>query len=71
MGRRNAWQGRGPATEAARGLVDWRARQHLTTVIAHIHPAHRASQSVAAATGLAPTDLCQDGEVRWELSLPG
>ena len=65
------WQGQGLATEAARGLVDWLGRQHVTTVVAHIHPGHRASHSVAAATGLAPTDRRQDGEVRWELSLPG
>ncbi|UXY19960.1 GNAT family N-acetyltransferase [Streptomyces cynarae] len=66
-----AWQGQGLATEAARGLVDWLGQQHVTTVVAHIHPAHRASQSVAAASGLAPTDQRQDGEIRWELSLPG
>ncbi|MER6123173.1 GNAT family N-acetyltransferase [Streptomyces sp. NPDC001795] len=65
------WQGKGLATEAARGLVGRLGRRHVTTVIAHIHPHHRASQSVAAAAGLTPTDQCQDGEVRWSLSLPG
>ncbi|MFI9813858.1 GNAT family N-acetyltransferase [Saccharothrix variisporea] len=59
------WQGRGIATEAARGLVDWLGRHGVRTVIAHIHPEHRASAAVAAAAGLAPTDEVHDGEVRW------
>ncbi|MEU9036150.1 GNAT family N-acetyltransferase [Streptomyces sp. NPDC048352] len=57
------WQGRGIATEAASGLV---ARLRPRTVVAHVHPDHRASAAVAAAAGLAPTDRWQDGEVRWE-----
>nr|WP_240947882.1 GNAT family N-acetyltransferase [Planosporangium mesophilum] len=36
-----AWQGRGIATEAAQGLVDWLSQQPMQTVIAHIHPAIR------------------------------
>ncbi|MEE1801464.1 GNAT family N-acetyltransferase [Streptomyces sp. NPDC101062] len=59
------WQGRGFATEAARGLVRWLAEQGVGTVIAHIHPEHRASGAVAAAVGLSPTDEWHDGEVRW------
>lgn len=59
------WQGRGVATEAARGLVDWLGQQPVREVRAHIHPGHRASAAVAAAAGLAPTDEWQDGEVRW------
>jgi RimJ/RimL family protein N-acetyltransferase len=55
------WQGSGIATEAARGLVDWLSRQPVHSVIAHIHPEHRAS----AAAGLAPTDEWRDGEIRW------
>ncbi|MBC2876569.1 MULTISPECIES: GNAT family N-acetyltransferase [Streptomyces] len=59
------WQGRGIATEAARGLVDWLGRQSVRTVIAHIHPEHRASAAVAAAAGLVPTDAWHEGEIRW------
>lgn len=60
------WQGRGYAKEAAAGLV-----AHLLdggaarTVVAHIHPGHAASAAVAAAAGLSPTDVWEDGEVRW------
>jgi RimJ/RimL family protein N-acetyltransferase len=63
------WQGRGIATEAARGLVAWLARQSVRTAVAHVHPDHLASAAVAAAAGLAPTDRMQDGEVRWEADL--
>ena len=64
-----AWQGRGIATEAARALVDWLARQPVHAVIAHIHPDHRASAAVAAAIGLAPTAELHDGEIRWRKSV--
>jgi RimJ/RimL family protein N-acetyltransferase len=60
-----AWQGRGIATEAARGLVGWLGRRPVRTVIAHIHPEHRASAAVAAAAGLTATGEWYDGEVRW------
>ncbi|MET7320533.1 GNAT family N-acetyltransferase [Streptomyces sp. NPDC005549] len=63
------WQGRGIATEAARGLVDWLSRQPVHTVIAHIHPEHRASAAVATAAGLAPTDEWHEGEIRWHRSI--
>ncbi|MHA5048825.1 GNAT family N-acetyltransferase [Streptomyces sp. SD15] len=64
------WQGRGFATEAARGLVDRLGRQHPAhTVVAHIHPDHRASAAVATAAGLTPTGEEQDGEVRWRRSV--
>jgi RimJ/RimL family protein N-acetyltransferase len=59
------WQGRGIATEAARGLVDWLTAQGVRTVVAHIHPDHAASAAVATAAGLTPTDEWHDGEVRW------
>jgi RimJ/RimL family protein N-acetyltransferase len=64
------WQGRGYAVEAARSLV-----RHVVsafpvrTVVAHVHPDHHASASVAAAAGLSATDILQDGEVRWELTV--
>ncbi|MFG3060406.1 GNAT family N-acetyltransferase [Streptomyces sp. NPDC048231] len=62
------WQGRGIASEAAQGLVDWLDRQPVHTVIAHIHPEHRASAAVAAAAGLTPTDVWHEGEIRWQRS---
>ncbi|CAM5433575.1 GNAT family N-acetyltransferase [Streptomyces aurantiogriseus] len=63
------WQGRGLASEAVRGLVA-RLREHgIRTVIAHIHPDHRASAAVATAAGLAPTGEEQDGETRWQRQL--
>ncbi|WP_035848396.1 GNAT family N-acetyltransferase [Kitasatospora azatica] len=61
-----SWQGRGIATEAARGLVDWLAPQPVRRLLAHIHPDHWASAAVAAAVGLTPTDRWQDGERGWE-----
>ena len=57
-------QGRGYAKEAASSLVAL-LREDGWTVIAHIHPAHLASQRVAQAAGLAPTGEVHDGEVRW------
>lgn len=60
------WQGRGIAVEAARGLVDWLAGlPAVGSVIAHVHPDHRASAAVATAAGLSRTDEWQDGEVKW------
>jgi RimJ/RimL family protein N-acetyltransferase len=63
------WQGRGIATEAARALVAWLGQHSVPTVIAHIHPGHRASAAVAAAAGLSPTGHRQHGEIRWQLTL--
>jgi RimJ/RimL family protein N-acetyltransferase len=59
------WQGRGIATEAARALVAQLRGEGIATVVAHIHPEHRASSAVAAAAGLAPTADERAGEVRW------
>ena len=57
-------QGHGYAKEAACGLVAL-LREAGWTVVAHIHPAHLASQRVARAAGLSPTEEVHDGEVRW------
>nr|WP_240979674.1 GNAT family N-acetyltransferase [Streptomyces sp. HNM0574] len=65
------WQGRGIAGEAVRGLVAWIGRRPVHTVIAHIHPGHRASAAVATAAGLTPTEEWHDGEVRWHRSVGG
>jgi RimJ/RimL family protein N-acetyltransferase len=64
------WQGRGIATEAAQALVAWLGEQSVQTVVAHIHPRHRASAAVAAAAGLSPTGQLHDGEMRWCRTLP-
>lgn len=60
-----AFQGRGIASEAARGLVGWLARRPVREIAAHVHPDHAASGAVARAAGLEPTDQWHDGEVRW------
>jgi RimJ/RimL family protein N-acetyltransferase len=62
------WQGRGIATEAARGLIGWLGQRGIRTVTASIHPDHHASAAVAAAAGLRRTGEWHDGEVRWRLS---
>ncbi|MEV6181268.1 GNAT family N-acetyltransferase [Streptomyces sp. NPDC052015] len=62
------WQGRGLASEAARGLAGWLREHGVRTVLAHIHPDHTASAAVATAAGLAPTGEEQDGEQRWRLT---
>ncbi|MGQ4483841.1 GNAT family N-acetyltransferase [Streptomyces sp. SAS_276] len=60
------WQGQGLATEAAKGPVSWLTRTPaVRKVVAHIHPAHRASAAVAAAASLTPAGEWHDGEVRW------
>ncbi|TMR96664.1 GNAT family N-acetyltransferase [Nonomuraea basaltis] len=60
------WQGRGLATAAAKALVGWLVRQGIDTIVAHIHPDHVASASVATSAGLRPTGRWHEGEVRWE-----
>ena len=64
-----AWQHRGIATEATRGLVDWLARQPVHAVIAHIHPDHHTSAAVATAAGLTPTAEFHNGEIRWHKNI--
>ncbi|MFJ5141453.1 GNAT family N-acetyltransferase [Streptomyces sp. NPDC088707] len=63
------WQGRGIAREAAEGLVALLVEHGARTIVAHVHPDHTASASVAAAAGLTPTDRVEDGEIRWERRL--
>lgn len=63
------WQGRGLAKEAALALVAWLAGQDVTVVEAHIHPEHLASQGVAEAVGMAPTDREVDEEIVWRAVL--
>lgn len=65
-----SWQGRGYATEAARALVAWLEGRGVRSVVAHIHPDHRASAAVAERAGLAPTDELVDGERVWRRPSP-
>jgi RimJ/RimL family protein N-acetyltransferase len=59
-------QGHGYASEAATALVHALTDAGVSEVIAHIHPDHPASETVARACGLSPTTDFQDGERRWE-----
>jgi RimJ/RimL family protein N-acetyltransferase len=59
------WQNQGFASEAARALVDWLRDRGADSVVAHIHPDHRASAVVATRAGLQPTDDQADGERVW------
>jgi RimJ/RimL family protein N-acetyltransferase len=59
------WQGRGYATEAARGLVAWLRQRGVTVMTAAIHPDHRASEAVAVRAGLTLTTEEVDGERLW------
>ena len=53
---------------AVGALVAWLEARGVGIVVAHVHPDHVASASVAAAAGLVRTDVVHDGEVRWERS---
>ena len=65
-----AWQGRGFAKEAVQGLATWLRTQRIGRIIAHVHPDHTASAAVAAAIGLARTDVLEDGEYLWSTADP-
>jgi RimJ/RimL family protein N-acetyltransferase len=60
-------QGHGYASEAAAAMIRALIEAGVTSVIAHIHPAHVASEAVARRCGLIPTTHVQHGERRWEL----
>ncbi|WP_329458196.1 GNAT family N-acetyltransferase [Streptomyces sp. NBC_01497] len=62
----SAWQGRGIATEAARGMAEWLEGRGVRTFVAHVAPGHVASATVARAVGLVRTGVMYDGEDRWE-----
>jgi RimJ/RimL family protein N-acetyltransferase len=63
------WQRCGYAREAARAAVEWSFQNlEVDVVVAHIHPAHHASERVAAHAGLTITDQVVDGECVWRLS---
>lgn len=64
------WQGRGYASEAAQALVGWLASGGISLIIAHVHPGHGASETVARRAGLAPTGEIHDGERQWVCRRP-
>lgn len=58
-------QHRGFAQEAAELMVGWLREEGPASIVAYIHPDHRASAAVARRIGLTPTGHLHDGEVRW------
>jgi RimJ/RimL family protein N-acetyltransferase len=68
-----AWQGRGYASEAARALVAWLEGAGIRSIVAHVHPDHAASATVAERAGLVPTEQMVGGERAWRrfVSEPG
>ena len=58
--------GRGPATEAASGVIEWPSTGGVVRYVAYIHPDHAASSRVAVKIGTHRTPLTYDGEIRWE-----
>jgi RimJ/RimL family protein N-acetyltransferase len=58
-------QRRGYAGEAASAVAGWLYRHGVDTLIAHVHPEHRASIAVAERLGMHPTGATVDGETRW------
>lgn len=60
-----AGQGQGFAREAATAMADWLRTQRVGSLVAHVHPAHRASIGVARAVGMHRTATIVDGEERW------
>jgi RimJ/RimL family protein N-acetyltransferase len=60
-----AHQGQGYAKEASAAMTRWLCHRGVDALIAHVHPTHEASIRVARYLGLTPTDMVEDGEVRW------
>ena len=59
------FQGRRLATNAAIAMCRFLVDQGVERLMADVHADHAASQGVARAAGLHPTDEVVDGEVRW------
>ncbi len=59
------WQGRGFASEAARGMAGWLRDEGAGEILAYVHPAHEASAVVARRAGLHPTADRKDDERVW------
>ena len=59
------WQGQGLGSEAAKAMLEWLTEGGVTTMSAHIHAGHIASEGVARRIGLALTSESIDGERVW------
>lgn len=59
------FQGRGLASEAAAAMIRWLTAGGVERFVAHVHPNHPASAAVARNLDLRPTEVVEDGEVRW------
>ncbi|MEO3807697.1 GNAT family N-acetyltransferase [Sphaerisporangium sp. B11E5] len=64
------WQKQGYAKEATTALTHWLHTRGITTVQAHIHPAHHASMAIATHLGLTPTPRFDHGERLWHGPTP-
>jgi RimJ/RimL family protein N-acetyltransferase len=62
------FQGAGYATEATAAMIGWLRERGVDFFVAHIHPAHAASNAAAARLGFVSTNAVKDGEARWELA---
>lgn len=62
------WQGKGYAKEAVLALVSRLLASGTSSITAHIHPDHEASQGVARRAGLVFTGGVEDGEQVWALA---
>jgi RimJ/RimL family protein N-acetyltransferase len=60
-----AHQGQGLAREGAAAMTDWLVSLGVRRLVAHVHPEHLASATVARSLGMVATDEVVDGEVRW------
>jgi RimJ/RimL family protein N-acetyltransferase len=65
------FQRRGLAVEAAAAMIGWLTAVGVERYLADIHPGHAASAAVARKLGLRPTDVIEDGEIRWQSSARG
>ena len=59
-------QGQGLASEASLAMILWLRSRGITRIDASIQPEHDASRGVARRVGLHPTEILEDGEIRWE-----
>jgi len=66
-----AYQRRGLAKAAARLVAAWLSQHGVQHLRAHIHPEHRASQTVAASLDMRPTEHMSEGEQRWQRPVTG
>ena len=62
-------QGQGLASEATQAMVLWLRSRGITRIAASIHPEHGASSGVARRVGLHPTEIVEEGEIRWESAM--